>query len=134
MVESPKPNKYLIMTKLLNRWIYNKQKNFSISKYLEEREMKQIAIYGMGDVGQRLYDELENSPIEVKYVIDRRAKQIISAVRIIDVDDIFESVDAVIVTAVYDFEEIKQALRLKLKCPIVSLEEIIYGVTNNMGG
>lgn len=134
IVESPKPNKYLIMTKLLNRWIYNKQKNFSISKYLEEREMKQIAIYGMGDVGQRLYDELENSPIEVKYVIDRRAKQIISAVRIIDVDDIFESVDAVIVTAVYDFEEIKQALRLKLKCPIVSLEEIIYGVTNNMGG
>lgn len=132
--ERPKPNKYSVMTKLLNQWIYNKQKNFSISKYLEAKGMRQIAIYGMGDVGQRLYDELENSAVEVRYAIDRRAKQIASTVSIIDVDGIYEIVDAVIVTSVFDFEEIKQILTVKVDCPVVSLEEIIYGAADDIGG
>ena len=41
-------------------------------------------------------------------------------------DDTFPKVDAVVVTAITFFDEIKMELSKKLECPIISLEEILY--------
>ena len=40
----------------------------------------------------------------------------------------FNGVDSVIVTAITFYEEIKAELVLKIKCPIISLEDILYGI------
>ena len=40
----------------------------------------------------------------------------------------FENVDAVVVTAITFFDEIREELTTKIGCPIVSLEDILYGM------
>lgn len=39
-----------------------------------------------------------------------------------------EEVDAVVVTAITQYENIKETLEKKIKCPIYSLEEVIYSM------
>ena len=43
-------------------------------------------------------------------------------------DDELESVDAIIVTPIYYFEEIEGKLVEKVDCPIISIEDIMYEV------
>lgn len=131
--EEGKRDKYSVMVKLLSQWIANRQKGLSISRYLETRGIEQVAIYGMGDLGQRLWDELIDSDVIVKYAVDRRAKQIVSAVRLINTEEDYEVVDAIIVTAVYDFEKVKKMITAKTECQVLSLESIVYAVSEDAG-
>lgn len=41
-------------------------------------------------------------------------------------EDKLDVVSAVIVTAVYYFDEIKEEMEKKISCPILSLEDILY--------
>ena len=43
-------------------------------------------------------------------------------------EDDLKPVDAVVVTAITFFNEIEEQLSQKMKCPIISLEEILYEV------
>lgn len=42
-------------------------------------------------------------------------------------DEMLPEIDAVIVTPVWDFDQIKEQLVNRVKCPIISLEEVIIG-------
>jgi len=76
--------------------------------------------------GETLIEELAGSNIEVKYGIDRNSYQIYAGIPIVMPDSDLEKVDAVVVTSIHFFEEIKELLNTKIDCPIISLEEIIY--------
>ena len=41
-------------------------------------------------------------------------------------DDELEEVDAIVVTPISAFGEIKQTLEKKVDCPIISLEDVLY--------
>ena len=43
-----------------------------------------------------------------------------------------ENVDAIIVTAVESFYEIRDMLKQKIECPIISLEDIIYEIAEKV--
>ena len=44
----------------------------SILEYFEKRNIKEIAIYGYGGLGKRLYQELKQQErVKVKYIIDQ---------------------------------------------------------------
>lgn len=131
--EEERRDKYSVMIKLLSQWIANRQRGLSISRYLETRGMKQVAIYGMGDLGQRLCDELADTDVIVEYAIDRRAEHIISSVRLINTEEKYEVVDAIIVTSVYDFEKVKRLINAKTECEILSLEKVVYAVSEEAG-
>lgn len=122
-------DKHLVLFLLMNEWVKAKQRNMSIPASLEQRGYKTIGIYGMSYAGQRLFDELENTNIEVKYCIDRNAGGIYKTKRIIAVDEINEDVDCIVVTPVFYFEEIAKDLKKKVNAKVISLEEIIYGLT-----
>lgn len=64
-------NKISAINDVLLRWIRIKQKGISIKQYFRDKSFRSIAIYGMGQLGCLLYDELEKSDIFVKYVMDR---------------------------------------------------------------
>ena len=42
-------------------------------------------------------------------------------------DDTLPDVDAIIVTAFFFFDEIEQELEDKIDCPIISIEDVVYG-------
>lgn len=112
--------------KMFNQWLLLKQEGKSIVKYFQENGFNKIAIYGMSYAGERLLADLKDTGIEVAYAIDRNAEHIFSEVEIVSVEDTLQDVDAVVVTAIYYFDEIEETLSDLIDCPIVSLEDIVY--------
>lgn len=113
---------------MLNQWLVLKQKGQSLEKYFVDHNYKVIAIYGMGEMGNRLYDELKNTSIEIKYAVDKEAANTYSELEVLDKDVDFENVDAMVVTATFAFSEIEEELQKKVEFPIVSLEDVVYEV------
>ncbi len=111
---------------LTNEWLAMKQKNMDFAKYFKDRGYCSIAIYGMGYLGERLVDELNHTGIGISYAIDRGKKGGYAGVAIKDLDGELPAVDAVVVTPIYDFWEIKRNLAGVLECPVISLEDIIF--------
>lgn len=121
-------DKHLALMLLLNQWLITKQEGKSIVDFFHRESIKSIAIYGMSYVGERLYDELKDTDIEVKYAIDKNADVIYADIDIVTPDDELKLVDAIIVTPVFYFESISEILEQKTKIPILSLEDILYEV------
>lgn len=114
---------------MLNQWLLLKQEGKSLEKYFIDNGYKTVAIYGMGEMGNRLYDELKDSDVvEVKYAIDQNAADTYVEIDVRDIDDHLEEVDVIVVTATFAFEEIKESLDKKISYPIVSLEDVVYEV------
>ena len=119
-------NKHLALFLMMNQWVRVKQEGKNLSKYMEKKCYKKIAIYGMSYAGERLLDELKDSNITVKYGIDKKADEIYSEIDVVSPEKELETVDAIIVTSVFFMDEIKKELSAKVKCPIISLEDILY--------
>ena len=111
-----------------DQWLRVRQEGKTLVEYFEKNGYKTVAIYGMKELGERLYDELEGSDIKVKYIIDKNADQIYADVNVITPDEKLEPVDVIVVTAIYYFDEIEEMLSEKVDYPIVSLEDILYEV------
>lgn len=122
--EKKKKEKNICLKQLFVKWLYNVQNGIKISKYLEEMNIKTVAIYGMSDAGYKLYDELKISNIVVKYVIDKR--MIDTDIKAVTLDDDLEAVDMIIVTAIYDYNDIIRELKGKTQNQVISLEQVIY--------
>ncbi|MDK2932816.1 MAG: hypothetical protein PWP27_626 [Clostridiales bacterium] len=117
---------------ILTQWIKNKNRNRNISSYLKNKNINSIAIYGMGELGIALYEELKDTDIRIIYLVDKNANHIYYGVNeshLINVDEVSaqEEVDAIIVTPIYDYDKIKETLvNGGVKTNIISLENIIY--------
>lgn len=123
-----KEKKFESFYRLLIAWVEVKQEGKNLSEYLKFNKIKSIAIYGMRELGQRFADELKDSDIEIKYIIDQNADTIDTDYLIYKPADNLESVDAVIVTAIYFYQDIEEELSKKMDCEIISLEDVIYGM------
>ena len=118
-------SKQLAYCKLYDRWLEIKAREGYLKKYFEIEGYQSVAIYGMGQIGKRLYMELLQEKVNVLYVIDRRKIQLECEVPCLSPDSAFPDVDVIVVTAICDYYEIKKTLEKKNTCPIISLEEII---------
>lgn len=117
---------YYYMT---NHWLDLKQNGISITDYFSDNNINTVAIYGMGEMGKRLIKELKNSNIEVKYVVDKNDSLVMdSDIKIITKESVFQPVDVLIVTATFAFNEIQKELEEKVSFPVISLEDVIYGI------
>lgn len=123
-----KINKFKNYYNMLNEWLYLKQNGTSLDTYFKKNDYNSIAIYGMGEMGSRLYDELKESDVTVKYAIDKNAASVYSGLEVIDPEEEFPEVDVVVVTATFAFDEIENSIENKVNCPIVSLEDVVYEV------
>ena len=119
--------KHFRMFTLMNQWVKIKQDGKNLAEYLDKKNYKKIAIYGMNFIGERLLSELKDSDITVSYAIDKNAKNLFSYVDLITPDEKLEEVDAIVVTAIAYFDEIEEMLMDKgVKCPILSVEDLMY--------
>ena len=121
-------NRHLALFLLMNQWVKVKQDGKNLASYFEKNGYKRIAVYGMSYVGETLVDELKDTEVEVAYGIDRKEDSLYADVDIVSADDSLEEVDAIVVTAITFFDEIEEMLSEKVKCPILSLEDILFEV------
>ena len=112
---------------ILNQWLDLRQHGKNLIPFFKDNLIKTIAIYGMGLLGERLYEELKDGEIIVKYGIDRIAEsksgqelKIYSSS-----EKTFPEIDAIVVTPVQDYWVIVEQLEIKTDAAIVSLEDVV---------
>lgn len=121
-------DKHLALFLMMNRWLQVKQEGKSLVDFFERHNYKSIAIYGMSYAGERLFDEVKDSSITVKYGIDKEADGIEADICILSPDDLLEEVDAIVVTPIFFIDEIEGSLSQKVSCPIVSLLDVLFEI------
>lgn len=126
--EAKYAQKHLAIMQIMNQWIIVKQKNKTLVDFFTHNNYKKIAVYGMSYLGERLVDELEGSDISIIYAVDKNAENIYAPFDVMKPDDALPEVDALIVTPFFFFDEIERELESKVDCPIVSIEDVVYGV------
>ena len=94
-------------------WLYLEHRRLRIADYLIAHNYYKIGIYGMGPLGNRLYDLLADSDVEPIFAIDRRAQEFICEIPLFCLEDIqieyyMKQVDIIIVTALSSFEKLKE--------------------------
>lgn len=120
-------DKYYLYFLMENQWLKLKQSGVSIEDYFKRHGYQKIAIYGMAQLGETLYQELNQTSLEVSYAIDASpGRLLVHYCNILKPEDDLPEVDVVIVTPIPYFKDIKRKLSKKLECPIVSLEDMLY--------
>lgn len=117
--------KYYRYYQLLNKWMHIRDENREVISYFNRHNFEYIAIYGIGGMGQHLISELKNSNIKIEYIIDKDKSMKFLEIECKNMNDELKEVDAVIVTPTFYYDEIRENLKKKLQCPIISLEEVI---------
>lgn len=111
---------------LLNQWMFLKQSGKSLVSYFEKNGYQKIAIYGMGELGNRLYEELKDTKIKVEYAIDKNSSNVYSELIVKQTGEELPEVDVVIVTATFAFDEIVSEIQELFTCDIISLEDVVF--------
>lgn len=120
--------KHLELFLMMNQWVKVKQEGKNLAEYFEKNGYQKIAVYGMSYAGETLVDELNGTGIEVLYGIDKKAESIYSDLDIVTLEEELRDTDVIVVTAITFFDEIMEELKEKVRCPVVSLEEILYSL------
>lgn len=121
-------DKHLKMFFVMKQWVKVKQEGKNLASYFDKQGYRSIAIYGMSYIGETLLEELDGSEIEVKYAIDRNVEGVYAEITVVSMEDMLDKVDAVIVTVLTSFEEIKSMLGTRLDCPVISLEDVLFRI------
>lgn len=115
---------------VMRKWMSLENDQVKIQDYLCSSSIKRIAIYGMGFLGQHLYENLKPSKeIQVAYGLDRNAANIISDLKIYSLEDtpvLEEEIDAIVISVCYRCGDIMRELKRKNNhIKILSLEKIL---------
>ena len=112
---------------ILNQWLYLRQRGKGLKLFFQDNLIESVAIYGMGILGERLFDELKEDGITVKYGIDRIAssKNIPDLKIYSSEEETFQKIDVIVVTPVQDYWAITNVLEMKTVAAIVSLKDVI---------
>ena len=118
--------KRLSMFAYVNKWLQLKLKGISLADYLQSMNIFKVAIYGMGQMGLNLYEELKNTDLSVECFIDRDANRLEAPILIIGTDQIPTQSQCIINTAFLSVEQLRTSYTcLPKNYEILSLFEII---------
>lgn len=121
--------KAVCLNRLLGKWVEISIRGLRIGKYLRENNVKSVAIYGWGDVGKKLYHELVQWKVRTEYVLDKNVADTgLAELEIYSpaaCGAALRTVDAVIVTVLTEFNEIKELLENLGYRNIYSLNNIL---------
>lgn len=118
-------DKFVRMFLVLNHWFQLEKGSEDIALYLKKMNFNSIAIYGLGYLGKHLVREIQGSEINIDYAIDKKIEVIGENITIYKPNDSLPATDAIVVTAIMEFDCISDALGEKVGCPIISLENMI---------
>lgn len=122
--QNKKINKFKQYYEILNFWLKATFEGKSIEKVIMQQGYKTIAIYGMGEIGQRLFESLKNTDIEVAYIIDEGTSYF-DELEIKNIGDELSPVDLIIITPTFDYEMISKKLSFYYQYKVCSIKDII---------
>jgi len=110
---------------LLNDWMKLRNRGELLGEYFKKNGYDIVAIYGMGELGYRLYGELKEEGITVAYGIDKNKKIQNAELPIAKPDENLDFADVIVVTPIHIYSEIKQQLEQVCSTKIISLYDVI---------
>lgn len=113
-----------ILIDILDRWMTLREQGSSLEEYLKQNNYKKAAIYGLGLIGNHLYEELVNSEIEI-IGIDKADIYNNFKMPIYKPDDSFGDADIIIVTPVSGYDTILRTLEQNYHGKIVSFQQLL---------
>lgn len=117
--------RYSSYWRILDKWIYLKEMGLDISDILRKRAISSVIIYGIGMLGKHLIHDLKGSNVEIVGGIDQKVANTGIGFPVYTLDDQKIEADIVIVTACYEYSDIKKQLSAKGYNNITSLQEIL---------
>ena len=119
--------RYRYYWKTFDRWLLYLENGFSMYEFIKEYGYKRIGLYGMGMFARHIINELPEGYVVCG--IDKNIEKACasfkdSGIVIYSPADDIPELDAIIVTASYDFDDIYTNLKDKVNCDIHSLEEV----------
>lgn len=113
---------------LANQIIRANSQGKTISKIIEERETTSVAIYGMGEIGERIMEDiLLNSPVRLLYGIDIKAAELYMAVPVYTLQQAaeMEKPDLIILTVSGNNDSLKKEIQEKMSCEVMTIGELL---------
>ncbi len=113
--------------KNLSAWDKLNKSGFSFEKFFLDKNIKNIAIYGAGVLGRRLYEELKDTQINVSCFIDRNDKVTLPYdVKVITplMTNNLSEIDAVVITSI-EYINIVDRLQRHISIRFINLIEIL---------
>lgn len=125
--------RYKAYYKLANQWLINKNEGKSVATYLVDKNINTVAVYGIGTLGEIFYNDLKETDVKVAYFIDKNAGELcygLDDIAVVGLDDIAgqDKVDAIVVTPIFDFDEIEKTLEEATDVQLISLEDLVRGI------
>jgi len=116
-------NNYQVLESLWNCIEQGEQ----LERSLLEKGLQNIAIYGAGTICRHLVKYLNETDVKVRYILDAKTEGEIFGIRSLCMDkiDSVEVVDAIIVTPITYYEEIKEQISQKGEVPVISINDIM---------
>ncbi len=127
-IEPPKSqnnDKRQMLAEMIRRWFSIKLEQKSLATVLLQRGIHSVAIYGMGYLGMSLYQELEDSSVEIAYVMDRALSDSDGILKIIRLNEKLPKVDAVIVTVLGNVCDLCDSIRIKCDYQVLTLKDLL---------
>ncbi|WP_312647699.1 hypothetical protein [Aminipila sp.] len=101
---------FAYMHNTLCKWLKLKIEGKGLSEILKKRDIDTIMIYGIGGLGEYVYDELKNSDIHISYIIDRRYKDFpngFNGISVIGIKQIPYKFDGyILITPIFYFQDV----------------------------
>lgn len=110
---------------LLDVWMDLRERKISLENILLNKNLNKIIIYGGGILGKHLYFELLNGKIHVESFMDQKGYVNFGDVKTVIPGENIELVDAIIVTPVTEYMQIREYLNTIYRCRIISIESIL---------
>ena len=128
-VKSPSEEGYTTV----KRWLENRAVGKRFAEYLLDHGYRSIAIYGAGDLGVLLYNEINHSPLKVRFFVDRNYEGIreINGIPVVAMESFADdlSVDALIVTPAGVFDDVcDELMRISPETAIIGLRDAVYEI------
>lgn len=124
--ELDKVRKFKKYYNMLNQWLLIRNEGRTLSEYFTNHGYRNIAVYGMGEMGNRFLEEIQKSnAVSFKYAIDQEADGVLLDLEVKTLEDALEPVDVIVVTAVFAYEDIRKLLKSKTDINVISLEDVI---------
>lgn len=125
--EIEKVKKMIRINEALNKWLELVQNGRSLTNFFLNNGYKSVAIYGMGDLGKKLFYELTKEGVDVLYTIDKNIGTD-DAYKMVSLTEKLPGADVMVVTAVSSFDEIYLDLKSRFDGEIVNIEDVLWSI------
>lgn len=117
--------KYYEMMRIQNLWMEKMENGVMITDLLKRRGYHNIAIYGIGYLGNRLLNQIDTSEVEVSYIIDKKGGSVYGDIPVVRLTSDLKPVDVIIVSSTYYYYEIKKNIEEHLSYDVISIEKLV---------